>query len=101
MFSNSVSLLQGLPEQKLARVVDCLEVVSALAFISSAVAAGNVCLFIHYCLQLFTCVSAAVPAVAALFSHSEPLCRTALKRASILSERGKKGTHSLSFQKAR
>lgn len=30
----SVSLLQGLPEQKLAKIVDCLEVVSALGFIS-------------------------------------------------------------------
>lgn len=39
-----MSLLQGLPEQKLAKIVDCLEVVSVLALISMIVVACNICL---------------------------------------------------------
>lgn len=49
VFSDSVSLLRGLPEEKLGRVVDCLEVVSALAFMSCVVAADNVCSLISTC----------------------------------------------------
>ena len=90
-FPVSVSLLRDLPEEKLAKIVDCLEIVSMSHFMTFLYNLYQV----PYIFRLYQIV--VVDKRLILFF----LCRTILKKGSILSERVKRGTLSLLLQKER